>query len=116
MRYEQVYALDCENSIRLLTISLLEHGYRVERSFDLRSAMNDRVRTPCPYHGRFNCACQFVVLLAYAQPCAAPPVVITAHECEGCTRIKLEALPASGEVWSKLNAALNQVAAAAEAV
>jgi hypothetical protein len=108
MKYEQVFAIDSEHASGLLTTGLIEHGCRVERSFDLRSALNDHARTPCPYHGSIACDCQFIVLLVHDQLCATLPAIITAHECEGFTRLKFEA--PSTELWPHLITALAAVA------
>lgn len=104
MKYEQVFAIDSEYAIGSLTASLIEHGCRIERSFDLRSALTSRNLAACPYHGRTACECQFIVLLVHDQLDRTPPAIITAHECEGFTRLKFEA-PAT-ELWSRLMAAL----------
>ena len=104
MKYEQVLAIDSESAIGRLTTSLIEQGCRVERSFDLRSALTSRSLAACPYHGLAACECQFIVLLVYDQLDCTSPTVITAHECEGFTRLKLESL--STGLWPRLMAAL----------
>jgi hypothetical protein len=80
------------------------HGIRLERSFDLRSALNDQPACPCPHHGTAQCTCQYVVLLAYEEAASAPPV-LTVHECDGITRVHT-ATGQSGErlSWSLLAA------------
>ncbi len=73
MKHEQVFAIDSETAIGLLTASLIESGCRVERSFDLRSAVTQRSWFACPYHGAIACACQFGVLLVHDHGCGTPP-------------------------------------------
>ena len=107
MKHEQIFAIDSGRVIGLLTTSLLEHGCRVERSFDLRSALTQHGQSPCPYHGATGCDCQFVVLLVHDQLTLTPPAIVTAHECENFTRLKFEAL--STELWTHLMAALTAV-------
>ncbi|CAG0947669.1 hypothetical protein ANRL1_04407 [Anaerolineae bacterium] len=104
MKHEQVLAIDSEGAIGRLTTSLIEQGCRVERSFDLRSALTSRNLAACPYHGRAACECQFIVLLVHDQLDRTPPAIITAHECEGFTRLKFESL--STKLWSRLMATL----------
>lgn len=75
---------DGETAAQTLTVALTRQGFRVVRTFDLRSALAarpDRETFPlhcdCPYHGTDRCTCQFVVLLVYGN--AAEPVVVTVH-------------------------------------
>jgi hypothetical protein len=60
--------------------ALVRRGFRVVRSFDLRSAVAGRSQCACPHHGTAECTCQYVVLLAYGV--TGSPVVITAHSCD----------------------------------
>jgi hypothetical protein len=87
MGYHQSIAATCEQTVAALTDILIAQGYQLERSFDLRSALRDQRDCPCPYHGVNDCGCQYLVLLAYEQTMPAPPIVITAHECEGITQV-----------------------------
>jgi hypothetical protein len=70
---------DCngETAARAATEALTRHGFRVVRSFDLRSAMAAHAECDCPHHGTAQCTCQFVVLLVYDKKGA--PAVVTAH-------------------------------------
>jgi hypothetical protein len=91
------------------TISILIAAMRVtlsaERSFDLLSALHDQPDCPCPHHGHAPCTCQYVVLLAYEPATAVPPAVITAHECDGITRVRVAASePGGGLSWPLLAA------------
>jgi hypothetical protein len=90
MGYHQSIAATCEQATAALSHILIAQGYRLERSFDLRSALRDQRNCPCPYHGASDCECQYLVLLAYRQGAFAPPIVITAHECEGITHLSIE--------------------------
>jgi hypothetical protein len=64
------------------------HGVRLERSFDLRTALHDQPDCPCPHHGTAQCTCQYVVLLAYEETASGSPAVLTVHECDGITRVQ----------------------------
>jgi hypothetical protein len=74
MDYHQSIAAPCEQTVAALSRALSAHGYRLERSFDLR---NTRQAVS---------ADQYVVLLAYARDDVAP-IVITAHEGAGLTHL-----------------------------
>jgi hypothetical protein len=90
MGYHQSIAATCEQTVTALAHILIRQGYRLERSFDLRSALRDQRGCLCPYHRSGDCECQYLVLLAYEQVTPAPPIVITAHECEGITHVSRE--------------------------
>ena len=108
-------ASTCEQTVSLLISALALHGFRLERSFDLRSALHDHPDCPCPHHGTALCTCQYVVLLAYDQSVVAPPAVITAHECDGVTRLHVTAsqpgVRLSWPLITALDEALNSVTA-----
>jgi hypothetical protein len=93
MDYHQSIAATCEQTVAALSQTLSAHGYRLERSFDLRSARHAAGHD------------QYLVLLAFAQATPAPPVVITAYECEGITHLSMEGSPLA----AKLVAALNEI-------
>ncbi len=86
MDYHQSITATCEQTIAVLSAVFSAHGYRLERSFDLRSALNDQPDCPCPHHGTVQCTRQYVVLLAYEEAASASPVALTAHEGDGVTR------------------------------
>lgn len=73
---------------------LEQHGYKIQRSFDLQSAVRHPVPgCPCPHHGMDNCTCQYVVLLAYPRATrflGVPPRVFTAHGYGHLTRVTLQ--------------------------
>ena len=88
---------DCngETAARAATEALIRHGFRVVRSFDLRSALAPlaaHVDCECPHHGTAKCTCQFVVLLVYGDPSAGSggaPVVITAHSRDAQAQVQI---------------------------
>lgn len=82
-----LFNADSETAAQAVTALLTRQGYRVLRSFDLRSALAVHGDCACPYHGTTHCTCQFVVLLVYSA--AAGPVVITAHSYDAQTRLRL---------------------------
>ena len=82
MEYHQSIAAPSEPTLAALTQALGAHGYRLERSFDLRST---RHATALEHN-------QYLVLLAYEQAASAPPVAITLHECGGVTRLSVATL------------------------
>lgn len=94
MDYQQSIAGTCEQTVAALSTVLSAHGYRLERSFDLRSAR---------HAAQADCE-QYLVLLAYEQAVAAPPIMITAHEYAGITRLNVEGSP----LGERLIAALNE--------
>ena len=76
-----------ETAAQAATAALTRHGFRVVRSFDLRSAMSTHADCTCPYHGTAQCNCQFVVLLVYSE--AGDPVVVTAHSPDALARVQI---------------------------
>jgi hypothetical protein len=68
---------DSETAVQNVTAILNQEGYRVVRSFDLRSALATQPDYVCPCHGTKPCTCQFVVLLVYRE--AVGPVVVMVH-------------------------------------
>ena len=108
MQRDLTLASACEQTIAMLTSTMALHGIRLERSFDLRSALHDQPDCPCPHHGTTHCTCQYVVLLAYEPTTVAPPAVITAHECNGITRVRAAASEPGGRLAWPLLAALDE--------
>lgn len=82
---------DSETTAQMVTNILTRQGYRVLRSFDLRSALTAQPDNVCPCHGTTPCNCQFVVLLVYGR--AACPVVVIAHGHDGETSVQLVSDP-----------------------
>jgi hypothetical protein len=97
MDYHQSIAAPCEQTVAALSQALSAHGYRLERSFDLRrtrQAVGDD---------------QYLVLLAYAQDVAAPPIVITAQAGASLTHLSASGdclapavVAAFEEIWDNL--------------
>jgi hypothetical protein len=108
MQRDLTLAFPCEQTLSLLMSTLAVHGIRLERSFDLRSALHDQPECPCPHHGTKHCTCQYVVLLAYESAVAGPPAVITAHECDGITRVRVAAGEPGGRLSWPLLAGLDE--------
>jgi hypothetical protein len=88
---------DCngETAAQAATEALARRGFRVVRSFDLRSALAPlaaHADCECPHHGTAQCTCQFVVLLIYGDPSTGSggaPVVITAHSRDAQAQVQL---------------------------
>jgi len=87
-----LYDCNGETAAQAATETLTRRGFRVVRSFDLRSAMTTHADCECPHHGTAQCTCQFVVLLAYGDPSTGSggaPVVITAHSRDAQAQVQL---------------------------
>jgi len=88
---------DCngETAAQAATEALARRGFRVVRSFDLRSALAPlaaHADCECPHHGTAQCTCQFVVLLVYSDPSAGSggaPVVITTHSRDAQAQVQI---------------------------
>lgn len=115
MQRDLTLASSCEQTIAMLIAAMALHGIRVERSFDLRSALHNQPDCPCPHHGTMHCKCQYVVLLAYEPTAVAPPAVITAHECDGITHVRVAASEPGGRLAWPLLAALDEAFASVTA-
>ena len=71
------FPADGEAATQSVTATLARRGFRVVRSFDLRSAVAGQCECGCPHHGTAQCTCQYAVLLAYGATGA--PIVVIAH-------------------------------------
>ena len=85
---------DCngETATQAATEALTRYGFRVVRSFDLRSAMAAHADCECPHHGTTQCTCQFVVLLVYGDSSTGlggAPVVITTHSRDAQAQVQI---------------------------
>lgn len=76
-----------ETTAQALTAAFTRRGFRVVRSFDLRSALAGHADCDCPYHGTAQCTCQFAVLLVYGG--AGAPVVVTVHSRDSQARVRI---------------------------
>jgi hypothetical protein len=92
MEYHRSIAATCEQTVTALSAVLNAHGYRLERSFDLRSARYADQATRD----------QYLILLAYVQTATTPPLVITLHESCGITRVQMEEGPLSDAITTAL--------------
>lgn len=81
-----LYACDGETAAQAVTETLTRRGFRVVRSFDLRSALAAHVGCECPQHGTAKCTCQFVVLLVYG---ASDTLVVTVHSREARAQVQI---------------------------
>jgi hypothetical protein len=95
-----LYDCNGETAAQAATETLTRRGFRVVRSFDLRSAMAAHSDCECPHHGTAKCTCQFVVLLVYGDPSAEPalslskgsggaPIVITTHSRDAQAQVQI---------------------------
>ena len=83
---------DCngETAAQAATEALARRGFRVVRSFDLRSALAPlaaHADCECPHHGTAQCTCQFVVLLVYGE--SGAPAVITTHSRDAQAHVQI---------------------------
>lgn len=66
-------------------------GYRVTRSFDLKSA-KEGLRNPaacqCPHHGTEQCTCQYQVYLLYGQE--SEPISLVIHGNDNWTHLSFD--------------------------
>jgi len=86
------FETDGDAAARSTTQALTQRGYRVFRSFDLRSAAahwseGGPTECQCPHHGTEQCTCQYVVLLAYGPDGA--PAVITVHSRDTRSEVQI---------------------------
>src|SRR5574341_176901 len=87
-----LYDCNGETAARAATEALTRRGFRVIRSFDLRSAMAAHADCECPHHGTAQCTCQFVVLLVYGNASTGSggaPVVVTAHSRDAQAQVQI---------------------------
>ncbi len=82
-----LFNCDGETAAQVAVQALERRGFRVVRSFDLRSALSTHTDCDCPHHGTDQCTCQFVVLLVYSQ--AGAPVVVTAHSRDSQAEVQV---------------------------
>ena len=55
-------------------------GFRVEQSFDLRSALTLTPHCACPNHGTSQCNCQYRVLLVFGEAGLPATLVVHGHD------------------------------------
>lgn len=107
---------DAETVALAASVVLAQQGFRVMRSFDLRSALAAHADCVCPYHGTAQCTCQFIVLLVYNE--VGDPVVVTAHSHSNQVRLQVvrdETTCSDPRLAAQVMAALVEAAAALSA-
>lgn len=82
-----LFNTDAETAAQTVTALLTGQGYRVLRTFDLRSALGARPDRVCLCHGTVPCTCQFVMLLVYADRGEPVAVIAHGHDAETILRI-----------------------------
>ena len=115
MEQEQVVSASCKWTVLALTEALTLRGYRVERSFDLRSALHSHRGCTCPYHGTAQCTCDYMVLFAYEERRVTPPVVIVAHGRNGITWLQIRTSQFENTLSSEFTVALDETVDTARA-
>lgn len=70
----------CNEIVPLVCRELSAAGFRVEQSFDLRSALDLVPDRACPHHGTALCDCQYNVLLVYGQAPAPASLIVHGHD------------------------------------
>ncbi len=113
MEEEQIVLAPCKWTIPALTEALILRGYRVERSFDLRSALHGHSECTCPYHGTEQCTCEYMVLFVYDEMETMPPVVIIAHGRNGITWLQIRTGQPEDTLSSEVAGALDETVSAA---
>lgn len=113
---EQVVFAPCTWTVTALTDALNQRGYRVERSFDLRSALHSHNQCTCPHHGTEKCTCEYMVLFVYEEISTTPPVVIIAHGRNGITWLEIRTNQPADSLSSEFTRALDDTMNAASSV
>jgi hypothetical protein len=108
MEQEEIIIAPCKRTVQALTAALTQRDYRVERSFDLRSALHGHSECTCPYHGTEQCTCEYVVLFAYDEREVTSPVVIIAHGHDGTTWLQIRTGPSEDTLSSEFAMALDE--------
>jgi len=70
----------CDEIVAAIRRELVAAGFRVEQSFDLRSALTLVPDCTCPHHGTALCDCQYNVLLIYGQALTPASLVVHGHD------------------------------------
>lgn len=71
---------DCDEIVPIICHELVAAGFRVEQSFDLRSALTLVPNCACPHHGTALCDCQYNVLLVYGRAQAPASLIVHGHD------------------------------------
>ena len=70
----------CDEIVAAIRRELVAAGFRVEQSFDLRSALALVPDCTCPHHGTALCDCQYNVLLIYGQALTPASLIVHGHD------------------------------------
>ena len=85
------YRFHCHSEalMEVLTSAFTRRGLRVQRSFDLRSALaaQSAQSCACPLHGTAGCDCEYAVLLIYGGH--SVPVALTVHGHDGISVLEM---------------------------
>jgi hypothetical protein len=71
---------DCDEIVPIVRRELVTAGFRVEQSFDLRSALALVPHCACPHHGTALCDCQYNVLLVYGRAQTPASLIVHGHD------------------------------------
>jgi hypothetical protein len=71
---------DCDGIVPVIRRELITAGFRVEQSFDLRSALELVSNCICPHHGTALCDCQYNVLLIHGRAQTPASLVVHGHD------------------------------------
>ncbi len=113
MEEEFVIFAPCKWTVPALTEALTRRGYRVERSFDLRSALHSHSGCTCPHHGTEQCTCEYMVLFVYDEIKVSTPVVIIAHGRDETTWLHVRTSQTERSLAAEFVVALDETANAA---
>jgi hypothetical protein len=70
----------CNEIVLTIRRELSAAGFRVEQSFDLRSALTLVPNCTCPHHGTALCDCQYNVLLIYGRALTPASLIVHGHD------------------------------------
>jgi hypothetical protein len=70
----------CDEIVPTIQRELNAAGFRVEQSFDLRSALTLVPNCTCPHHGTALCDCRYNVLLIYGQEQLPTSLIVHGHD------------------------------------
>ena len=84
MRREFTVNVPCDEIAVPVRQALGDAGFRVEQSFDLRSALNLIPNCACPHHGTALCDCEYSVMLVYGPASSAPVTLVTHGHDDQC--------------------------------
>ena len=82
---------NCDQIIAEISRLLIDSGFTVVESFDLRQARASHSGCTCPHHGTGQCTCQLAILLVYGED--AMPVSLMVHGYDGRTELSIIETP-----------------------